>query len=509
MCAGLASLAPLPCPGMVRDRLAAVSRPRPGWRRPPAPLAALLGIVAIVGLCWALAVPPWQSPDEFAHYAYVESLATSLRLPGNPNRGIYSLDQTIAIRESDAANVAFQPQVVPPSWSRADYNAYLQSKDVRTHAMRADGGGPSSASGNPPAYYLFGALGYLLDPGGTAYGRLYAIRLEGVVLLLLTTLGGWLLGGETFARRPLLQLLVAAMTALLPMTTFMSTNVNPDALTITEWTFALWLAARIVTRRASPRDVAAACALVAVAILTKDTSFALLAPELVAIVVGLVRLPAPARFRALPSVAASTLLTAVPVGIWLILSPSIGGTAIAHVATGGRSFNVRQFLSYVWQFYLPRLPFMRPFRLVPGIPAVTVWVNEGTGSFGWLSVPLPAWITKLAEVLVVLLSAVTLGLLSRLRGLRSLGLLAVYAAALVCLLGLLHITEYRQWLGGGGAFLQGRYILPLVSLLALAVGLLVSRLPRSTWAPIVAIILICLIGAQAISLATVVHAYYL
>jgi hypothetical protein len=249
---------------------------------PPRALAALLGIVAIVGLCWALTVPPWQSPDEFSHYAYVESLATSFRLPGDPHRGIFSTDESAAITTVRGSVGAFYPQVVPPSWSRAAYDSYLD-QHTRGHADRANGGGPSSASGNPPFYYLVAAVGYLLDGGGTAYGRLYAMRLEGIVFLILTTLGAWLLAGETFGRRRLAQLVVAATAGLLPMSTFMSTNVNPDALIITEWTFALWLAARIVNRRARIPDVAALCALLAAAILTKDTSYALIPPAAVAV----------------------------------------------------------------------------------------------------------------------------------------------------------------------------------------------------------------------------------
>ncbi len=193
------------------------------------------------------------------------------------------------------------------------------------------------------------------------------------------------------------------------------------------------------------------------------------------------------------------------------MSRSIGGTAVTAVGTGGRSFNVRQFLSYLWQFYLPRLPFLRPFRLVPGTPAVTVWLNETVGDFGWLDVMIPAWLLMLAKILFGLLALVTLRLLcllGRLRGVRGLGLLAVDLLAGLSLLVLLHVTEYRQTLGGGGAFLQGRYILPLASLLGLALALAVTRLPRAARGPAAALVLVGFLAAQVISLATVVHAYY-
>ena len=491
-------------------RVVALASPRAVIRRsaPPRGLAALLGIVAVVGLCWSLTLPPWQSPDEFSHYAYVESLATSFRLPGNLHRSIFSTDEASAIDAADASNGAFYPETVPPSWSRADYRAYL-AEHTRAAVDRASGGGPSSASGNPPLYYLVAAAGYLLDGGGTAYGRLYAMRIEGVVWLLLTTLGAWLLAGETFGRRRLPQLITAAVAALLPMTAFMSTNVNPDALVITEWTFGLWLAARVVNHRARIADVATLAAVLAAAILTKSTSYALVPSALLAVAIGVARRPAGQRLSVLGGLVGSALLLAGPVGAWLAVSRSVGGTAISTVSAGGQPFSVREFLAYVWQFYLPRLSFMRRERLVVGLPLNTVWIDQGAGDFGWLVVGLPAWMLMTARVVLGLLTVSSVWLVSHLRSLPRLGLFAVDLLALFALLALLHVTEYRQSLAGSGAFLQGRYLLPVVSLLALAVGLIVARLPRSVRAPVVSLALIGLLAGQVISLASVLHAYYL
>ena len=203
-----------------------------------------------------------------------------------------------------------------------------------------------------------------------------------------------------------------------------------------------------------------------------------------------------------------TLLAVIPGGLWLLESRSLGGVAVTSVGTGGRRFNVGQFLSYVWQYYLPRLPFMTRLRLVPGIPLVTIWLDEGAGRFGWLSVNLPAWMTLLAKYLLGVAAVGTVVALSRLRERRRLALLLVDALALICLLGVLHVTEYRQWLGTGTAFLQGRYILPVASLLGLAVGVVLTRLPRSIQPTAAGLVLIGLLAGQVLSLSTVVHAYY-
>lgn len=473
---------------------------------PPA-LAALLGIVAIVGICWALTPAPWQSPDEIAHWAYVEAIATGPRVPHGTERNGYSTDERDAIATEGAAGGAFYPEVWPPAWTHSAYAAYLQDHS-RRFADRADGGGAAPSDVYPPLYYALGAIGYLIDPGGTAFARLYAVQLEGVVWLLLTTLGAWLLAGETFGRRRIPQLVTAATAALLPMTSFLSTSVNPDALVITEWTWALWLGARIINRRAQGRDLAAMCAVLGAALVTKENAYALVPPEVLAVAIGVWRRPTGTRARTAGLVLASSLLAVLPLVAWLAASSKIGGVAVDTVGTGGHPVNVRQFLSYLWQFYLPRLWFMHPFRLVGGVPANQLWIIQGTGAFGWLDVYLPGWVYWVSRVMIGLLAISVAAAVSRMRD-RRFALFAFYAVALVSLLGLLHVTDYLQALSTGLEFLQGRYLLPAVSLLALSVGLLISRLPRAVRGAGAAFVLIGLLAGQVLSLTAIVHAYYI
>ena len=140
---------------------------------------------------------------------------------------------------------------------------------ARPAPSRSDRGGPNSAGNYPPLYYLYADIGYFIDQGGTAFGRLYTMRLWAVLLLALNALAGWLLAGEILGPRRLPQLACGAIAGLLPMETFMGASVNPDALMVPLWTFALWLGARIIVRRAPIRDVVAICAVAAAAVLTK------------------------------------------------------------------------------------------------------------------------------------------------------------------------------------------------------------------------------------------------
>lgn len=491
------------------QRAAQAAPERVGLRRltPPRPLAALLAIIVVAGVAWALVVPPFQAPDELAHYAYAESLAQTFTIPSGGGPGA-STDEVFADGSVGASRGAFFPQTSPPDWSQADWDHYLAVENGPGRPIAGNGGGFTSASGNPPFYYLFATVPYLLDRGGTVFGRLYAIRLAGVLLLVVTTLCAWLLAGEVLGRRRLSQLAAAAVAGLLPMSTFVSTAVTPDALLIPLWTLVLWLGARLINRGAGRVDAIAMCAAAAAAILTKATSYALVAPVLLALVVGWLRRPAAERGAALRRVVLAGLVLAVPVLAWVSLASKVGGLAITQTATSAvHPFNVRQFLSYVWQFYLPRLPFLTPFRTT-AVPVRDIWLRQGTGIFGWLDVFLPGWMYRAGELAAGLIAVCTIGLLARPRP-RRLSLATFLALTLVCLLGLLHITEYRTVIAGGGQFLQARYLLPAVGLLGLAIGLIVSRVPAGARAGVCGLVLTVLLGAQALSLTSIVHAYYL
>ena len=495
---------------MERSAQAARERQRLRLVMPPKSLSALLAIVIVVGLAWALLVPPWQTPDEVAHFGYVQSLAENFTLPGVKGRPGVSSDQSVADNAVGASRGAFYPQSSPPDWSRSDWDAYLAQ--IRAHPLSAtDGGGPNPASTNPPLYYLYGSIAYRVDHGGTPFGQLYAIRIWGVLLLAATALGAWLLAGETLGRRRQPQLACAAVAGLLPMETFISTSVNPDALMIALWTFALWLGARVINRGARGRDAAALCAVTAAAVLTKATSYALIIPVLLALFLGWRRRPAAERTVSVRETAVAGTCLVLPIVGWLGLATALGRSGVNTISSGpgAQPFNIRQFVSYVWQYYLPRLPFLTPFRTTPQLPVYDIWMRQSTGAFGWLDVYLPQWMYPVAAVVFAVIAIATIALLTQLREPRHLALLAFFALVLVALLGLLHITEYRSIIAGKGPILQGRYLLPVIGLLGLAAGLIAARIPVRARPSACAVALAGLLAWQAISLVSVIRAYYL
>lgn len=484
--------------------------PQPHRRRrlsPPRSLLVLLGIVAVVGIGWALLTPPWQAPDEISHFAYSEGLATNFVVPPMPDRGGLSSAQQGAEGANATNPATFYPQSAPPSWSDGAFSAYLKTQ---RGLSASDGDGQDSAQANPPLYYLYSDLGYLLDKGGTEFGRLYDMHLSGVLLLLVTTLGAWLVAGEALGRRRLPQLVCASVAGLMPMVAFMSTSVNPDGLLTAGWTVALWLGLRVVNHRARPADVIGLAAACAATILTKTTGYALLPCAVMAIATGWLRRPRPERARALIPIAAAAAVAAVPLLVWLAIAHAAGTAGFNTVGTtAAHPVNIRQFISYVWQFYLPRLPFLTPYRLVGGLPVYEVFIKQGLGTFGWLTVSLPGWLYPLAALILAALALACITFMARLRARLPWLRIAFLLINALSLLALLHIGEYLVAIDGGGAFIQGRYLLPVVSLLGLAVALVVRMLPPRAATISAGVVMCGLLGLQVVSMSAVLQGFYL
>ena len=486
----------------------AVSKLARAIRRVPPPLAAVLVIVAIVGVSWALLVPPWQSPDEGDHFAYAQSLAERLALPGAAGRQGWSSDQETADRAAAASANASASDQLRFNWNPGDAARYRA--EFALNPSRSNGGGFNSAETNPPLYYLYVDLAYWAAYSGDAFDRLYAMRIWSVGLLLLTTGAAWLLAGEVLGRHRLPQLACAACVGLIPMQTAIAGSINPDALLTALSTVALWLGARVIMRGARRTDVTALCAVTAAAILTKATAYALVPAAALALFVGWRRCNATERWRRLGVIAVAAVICAVPVIGWIAYQLARGRSAINTVGPegSGHSPNIPQFLSYIWQFYLPRLPGMAPFRATSGLPLYDVWIRQGWGVFGWLELAMPSWLYGVLAGACGFVAVASAAIVARFRDRIRWSLVAFFALAVAVFLVGLHYTEYRSIVYGVGPILQGRYLLPLAGLFGLAVALILTRLPARWRAPACGVVLAAMLLVQVLALATVAQRYY-
>ena len=96
----------------------------------PRPLTLLLVAVAVVGVTWALLLPPGQAPDEPAHIGYAQVLAEDFRLPDTDPGRTFSREQDLA---QAYANVDQTAQVLEtrPEWSKLGYDEWRQVEATR------------------------------------------------------------------------------------------------------------------------------------------------------------------------------------------------------------------------------------------------------------------------------------------------------------------------------------------------------------------------------------------
>jgi 4-amino-4-deoxy-L-arabinose transferase-like glycosyltransferase len=445
---------------------------------PPGTLVALLGATSILCLGWMVVVPAFQAPDENGHFAYVQSLAERGQVPRSTGPPTLSTELTGAAAAGNLLQTQQQP-ATKPEWSKEAYERYRASAKREGEAARRDGGSTPAAV-NPPLYYLWEMPGYWIASGGDLFARVTAMRLWSLPFLLITVAATWLLAGTVFGPRRDLQLAAAAIPALLPMFTFISAAISPDGLTCALWSVAFLLGARVLLRQGNVADVAGLLGAFGLAMATKTVSVAL-APA-VLWVLGAWLWRNRTRRRLVAAVIVSGVLLLVgAVGTWIVVARESDRSAAPQLTQAASldDFHPDAFASYVWQFYLPRLPFQTGYPELDDWPprAYEFWVEKSWGAFGWLEVRWPAavyWPLGLAGLTVALAALFAVW---RRRANVSQALLAFFALATVCLLVGLHLSEYAVLRDSHALINQGRYLFPLISLAGLISAAALTAVP--------------------------------
>jgi hypothetical protein len=256
--------------------------------------------------------------------------------------------------------------------------------------------------------------------------------------------------------------------AVQPLLGFIGGGVNNDAGLFAAGAAVLWLVARAFRRgldRATAIGLGAAFGLG----LVVKASLVGLGPGLLAVLaVLLLREPPERRGRVLRLAGLATAVAAVPVVLYVVLNATVwdrplwgSGVPGTAAATGGRTPQLLEFVGYVWQFYLPRLPFMDDQQ--SGIPLFNVWFQGFIGRYGWLDTSFPSWVYDAALAVFAVVAALAGRALWR--GRRALtsrrGELLAYAAIVAGFLLVVAWAGYSGRLANGFIFEQARYLLPL------------------------------------------------
>jgi 4-amino-4-deoxy-L-arabinose transferase-like glycosyltransferase len=483
---------------MSRGRVWLRRVPRAGW------ICFLIALLNAV--IWGLIVPPFMVPDENSHFAYAQYLAETGKPPPQGGGAPYSP------QEQTAFNALFFYQTIGDPRIRGILTT-AENHDLRA-ALAKDpspvgGGGASSATNQPPLYYALAAVPYWLSPSRDILARLAFMRLLSALLCAFTVLAVFMFLRELLPSTPWAWTVGALVVAFQPMVGFIAAGVQGDNLLylVSALTFLFLL--RAYRRGLTMRRAVAIGALTAAGVLTKLTFIALLPGIAIALLLlGWRALPA-GRLRAAKLVSIAAAVAIVPIALYGLLNVTAwhrgsflaGGVsgAVAGKVAGTTTVTLRDSLEYIWELYLPRLPFMHQNFFPGGHPLLHTWLNGSVGRFGWLDYSFPGWVYEIARYLLVVLVALAVAGLYRLRT-RIRAMVPIFACFAVMALGLLGAIGYagiRYQLSTGSQFAQARYLFPLLVFYALFV-VLAARGAGPRWAPVLGAALLMLAMAHGL-----------
>ncbi len=482
----------------LRARLRRV--PRAAW------VCALVAFVNAA--CWSVISPPFEVPDEPSHFAYVQRLAETGRLPSSSEEKFPPAEYAV-LKDLHYKDIRFHPE--EGTISTQTEQRTLERDLARSLARTGAEGGAGVAASQPPLYYALKTIPYGLASFGTLLDRVALMRLLSALMGGLTALFAYLFLREALPGARWAWTVGGLGVALAPLLGLMSGAVNPDALLFAVSATLFYCLARGFRRGLTPKLAAATGAVLTIGLLTKLNFIGLVPGAILGLAVLCVREARISRRAAHRSLALAAAFGAGPIAVYVIFE-LLSGRAGVEVISGaltlnGRSGSIFKEISYIWQFYLPRLPGMSSY--FHGFLTTRVfWFDGLVGLYGWVDTTFPDWVYNAALVPAGLIAALFARALftcrEALRG--RLIELAVYLTIGLGVLVPIGVDDYIHHMPG--EYVEPRYLLPLLALWG-AVLALAARGAGRRWGPVAGVLIVTLALAHDIfSQLLVISRYY-
>ncbi len=464
------------------------------------------------GLAWSLITPPFEVPDENAHYAYIAQVAERGTVP----RIVQPQVLLSPLEDSTLGSVLFF-QIVGQR-SNPSPMSELQQRSVeeveRSHPSRLGSGDALTATNNPPLYYALEAIPYKLASGGSVLDRLAAMRALSALMGAVTVLLVYMFLVELLPGRPWAWSAGALVVAFQPMFGFISGGVNNDNLLYLTASGVLWGLARSFRRGLTPANGALIGGFLGAGIVAKLTLLGFVPAAALGVLLALRRSWSGARTPAVCGACWAFALGVAPFALDVLLNYLVwdrgaipGGVGSVSTAPGAPAlaFSFRDELAHIWQLFLPSIGMRDQFTYVP---LWKTWFKGFVGRFGWLDYKFSYhfYLEALAVSLGVV--ALALGEVVRKRRVfvRRIAEFSVYLLAVLGLFVEIGVQSYRLMVQSGGSaqFEQARYLLPLLGLYA-AIAALAVRFGGRRWGPLIGAGLVLLavghdVSAQVITI---------
>ena len=346
-------------------------------------VALLVFIMLVKGVLWSLAFPLWQGPDEDDHYAVIQFIAETGRLPDEAD--VFLPDEVALSRAlADVGRIPYAPEqrqafsqtaVGPneaafatlPSESRA--STELQATGKLMHAT--------------PFYYVVAAAVYRLFDQGDLLYRAQVQRILAVVVGAPLVVVAYLITRLLFPHDAAMRLTIPTLVAFHPMITEITAVVSVDGLLILCYSLLIYLSLRLLQSGLDWRLGLAMGVVFSVGLLTKPTLNGY-APVIALLVVYDWWRGRERRQAILIGTLVMGLAILIPAGWWMQRSYRINQGDLFYfnpVIEGHRIvtnplYNY-PFLAHMFDYY----------HSVWGGIFTTWWAH-----FGWLDTALPPWV---------------------------------------------------------------------------------------------------------------------
>jgi 4-amino-4-deoxy-L-arabinose transferase-like glycosyltransferase len=401
---------------------------------------AVMSVSFLLGVLFATLTPLWQTPDEPTHTAYIETIAYRHHFP-------QPTDQITPDIYDSLNKSGFWPEIVHSVRWPIEYG--------RTMSL--------TAAAHPPLYYTIGApIFWAATPFGLA-GQVYALRLFGVLMALLTVWLAYKTAALLFPDDSYIQVMTAILLGLQPMFLFIMAGVNNDALANPLFAATFYVLALFLMKGLSWRRAVALGVILGLGFAAKE-SFIIMVP--VAFVVLAIRAFMSRDARQGARDLGLTALAAALSASWLLLwNYAAYSRLLGRAGGGGNAPSWSKFMS---------LAALRDyfFRKI----GTQYW-----GEFGWLSISMS---NRVYQALYVFCAIAAVGLVVWLvRAYRRRELSAPLTLTLLMLAGttvgiVIAVMRFDILTGGGS---QGRYLFTALVPISLFLAVGVRGLTPDRW----------------------------